>query len=574
MIIKTLSDRLLQALEEKKLIDARQRKKVLDIHKKKGETVGKLLITENIITYTDFIAVLSEQLEIPAIDLSKYKVDANIGRLLPEKITRRHNLLPIAKIGNTLTIAMSDPTDIMAIEDVEASMPREIKKLTIVIAADNAIKDAFVSVFGTPGEDIAKVIEGVKTDDVEVIEEDRLDLEEVVEESKKAPIVKIVSLILNEALKRRASDIHIEPCENDLRVRYRIDGALQETLRLPKKNQNAVIARLKIMSKLDITETRLPQDGRFKIKIADREVDFRVSILPITFGNKVVLRALDKSSLGAGLDKLGFLPQPLESFKKALKRPFGMILLTGPTGSGKSTTLYSIVNNLNTMERNIVTIEDPVEYEVEGITQIQTNADIGLTFANGLKSILRQNPDVVMVGEIRDSETADIAIKASLTGQLVLSTLHTNDAVGALTRLVDMGIEPFLVSASLILAGAQRLCRKICLRCKEEVNIPRSVLQRIGGSVNVDNLMKKRPFYHGKGCPKCGNTGYLGRMGVLETLLIDDCVRDMITMRASTDKIKEYAISKGMMTLRDSALEKFATGITTLEEVLRITTGK
>ncbi|MGB2706114.1 MAG: GspE/PulE family protein, partial [Candidatus Omnitrophota bacterium] len=330
-------------------------------------------------------------------------------------------------------------------------------------------------------------------------------------------------------------------------------------------------ARLKIMSRLDITETRIPQDGRFRIKLGQREIDFRVSVLPIAFGNKIVLRALDKSNLSVGLEELGFLEKPLLAFKKALERPFGMILLTGPTGSGKSTTLYSIVSKLNTPQRNIVTIEDPVEYEVEGITQIQVNADIGLTFASGLRSLLRQSPDIVMVGEIRDFETADIAIKASLTGQLVLSTLHTNDAAGAITRLIDMGVEPFLIAASLILTGAQRLERKICPRCKEPVEIPRSVLERIGG-VNIDALMKRRPFYRGKGCPRCNNTGYMGRMGVLEALPIDDKIRDMIVKRIPNDEIKKYAVSRGMMTLRDSALENFAAGLTTLEEILRITT--
>ncbi|MBL7155571.1 MAG: Flp pilus assembly complex ATPase component TadA [Candidatus Omnitrophica bacterium] len=569
---KTLSDKLLDILKEKKLISEDQLKRVLDIRKKAGGSLGKILIKENIITHKDLVIFLSEELHIPPLDLSKYKIDPKIAKLVPEKIALRHNLIPISKIANTLTIAMSDPTDVLAIDDVKTILSRNADNIEVIIAADNDIKDALGKIYGAPTEDMAKIVKDAGTESVEVVEEEKLDVGEITEESQKAPIVKIVSLILNEALRGRASDIHIEPCEKDLRVRYRIDGALQEALRLPKKNQNAVIARLKIMSKLDITETRVPQDGRFRIKLGQKEIDFRVSILPIAFGNKVVLRALDKSNLSIGLEKLGFLREPLKAFKKALERPFGMILLTGPTGSGKSTTLYSIVNNLNTPKVNIVTIEEPVEYEVEGITQIQVNPDIGLTFASGLRSILRQNPDIIMIGEIRDFETADIAIKASLTGQLVLSTLHTNDAIGAITRLIDMGVEPFLVSASLVLTAAQRLCRKICPRCKEPIDIPRSVFERIGGGVDIDKLMKRRPFYHGKGCPRCNNTGYLGRMGLLETLTIDDTIRDMIIKRVSSDEIRKYALSQGMMLLRDSALENFASGQTTLEEVLRITT--
>ncbi len=515
---------------------------------------------------------LSEQLDIPPMDLSKYRVDPQIAKLIPEKLAFKYNLIPMSKIGNTLTVAMSDPTDVLAIDDIKMMLPGGIENIDIIIAAGNDIKDALTKTFGAPAEDLSAVMKDVGSENVEVLEEERLDVSEITAESKSAPIVKIVSLILNEALRARASDIHIEPCERDLRVRYRIDGALREALRLPKKNQNAVIARLKIMSKLDITETRVPQDGRFRIKLGQKKMDFRVSILPIAFGNKIVLRALDKANLDVGLDKLGFFEKPLLAFKKALERPFGMILLTGPTGSGKSTTLYSIVNKLNTPERNIVTIEDPVEYEVEGITQIQANTDIGLTFANGLRSVLRQSPDIVMVGEIRDFETADIAIKAALTGQIVLSTLHTNDAAGAITRLVDMGVEPFLIAASLILTAAQRLQRKICPRCKEPVDIPRSVLERIGGNINIDALMKRKPFYHGKGCPRCNNTGYMGRMGVLESLPIDDAIRDMIIRRVPNDEVKKYAVSRGMMTLRDSALENFAAGLTTLEEALRITT--
>jgi type IV pilus assembly protein PilB len=448
-------------------------------------------------------------------------------------------------------------------------------KIDLAIAPENEIKDAINSYYGTTAQtqEIAKILEEVKPgDDVEFVEEERIDVSEVTEESQKAPIVKVVSLILNEAIKKRASDIHIEPCEKFLRVRYRIDGSLHDIFTLPKKNQNAVLARLKIMSRLDITETRMPQDGRFKISFEGKEIDFRVSVLPITFGGKVVLRILDKSSINIGLEKLGFLPGPLNTFRTALARPYGMLLVTGPTGSGKSTTLYSIISQLNTPERNIITLEDPVEYETEGITQIPARPEIGLTFATGLKSVLRQTPDIIMVGEIRDFETADIAIKASLTGQLILSTLHTNDSAGAITRLIDMGVEPFLVASSLVLASAQRLMRKICENCKEEMPVPAEVLERLGlesAEVKKKNI---KTFYKGRGCQHCNDTGYYGRVAILEALLIDDQVRSMVMRKASSDEIKDYAVKQTkMLTLRDNAIQNCIMGITTLEEVLRVT---
>ncbi len=566
----TLRDKLLELLEKKGILSKEKAKEVKASQKRTRGAIGKILIGENIISYRDLMIFLSEELSIPPIDLSKYKIDPKVAKLIPEKLSNKYNIIPISKIGKTITIAMSDPTDIFAIDDVKAVISGG--EVDIVIASETDIKETITKIYGSDLGDISKIVKGLESGSVELLEEERIDIGEITAESKKAPIVKVVSLILNEALRRRASDIHVEPTEKDLRVRYRVDGALREALRLPKKNQNAVIARLKIMARLDITENRLPQDGRFRIRVGAKEIDFRVSVLPIAFGNKIVLRALDKANLSIGLEKLGFLPKPLKEFEKALTKPFGMILLTGPTGSGKSTTLYSIISRLNVPEKNIVTIEDPVEYEVEGITQIQANPDIGLTFAEGLKSTLRQTPDIVMVGEIRDSETADIAIKAALTGQLVLSTLHTNDAIGAITRLIDMGIEPFLVSASLVLVGAQRLCRKICPRCKEVVDIPRSVLERVVGKKNIDDLMKRKPFYQGKGCSHCNSTGYFGRIALLEAFTIDDTIRDMIVKRASIDEIKKYALSQGMMTLYDGALENVASGTTTLEEALRITT--
>ncbi|MCM8781256.1 MAG: GspE/PulE family protein, partial [Candidatus Omnitrophica bacterium] len=352
---------------------------------------------------------------------------------------------------------------------------------------------------------------------------------------------------------------------------YRIDGSLHEALRLPKTNQNAILARLKIISGLDITENRIPQDGRFKVKFEGKEVDFRVSSLPTTFGQKFVLRLLDKSNLSVGLDKLGFSEQPLRIFKEAIAKPFGMILVTGPTGSGKSTTLYSILNQLNTPEKNIITIEDPVEYQIEGITQVQVKPDIGLDFASGLRSILRQSPDIIMIGEIRDSETADIAVKASLTGQLVLSTLHTNDAISSITRLIDMGLEPFLVASSLIMLCAQRLCRKICPKCKKPIEVTEDFLKRIGFAKGSQR--EKITFYTAEGCKFCNYTGFYGRVAILETVMIDDTIRGMIIRKSSIDEIKKYAIEqRGMKTLRDDGFLKVREGLTTIEEALRITT--
>ncbi len=566
---KSLRDRLVEILEKSEVLKKGQLEKSISIQQKSGGSLGKILVEQGFISHQDLMVFLSQQLNIPPIDLSKYKIDPDIIKLIPEKIARQYKLIPISRLGNTLTVAMSDPTNIIAMDDMKTLTNYAID---LVIATEQNIESAISNYYAAGSEAaISSIIaEGEGSgEELEVVEEEKVDVSEISAESKKAPVVKVVSMILNEALNKRASDVHIEPQEKSLRVRYRVDGRLQDALSIPKSNQRAIIARLKIMSKLDITETRLPQDGRFKIKFRDKEIDFRVSVLPVSFGNKIVLRALDKSSLSMGLEKLGFSPEPLKNFKAALKRPYGMILITGPTGSGKSTTLYSILSQLNTLDKNIVTIEDPVEYQLEGITQVQANPDIGLTFSSGLKSLLRQSPDIVMIGEIRDFETADIAIKASLTGQLVLSTLHTNDAPSAITRLVDMGIEPFLIASSVIMTAAQRLCRKICPYCKEKYEIPRSVLERIGA--NIEELAKKKTFYRGKGCKRCNNTGYLGRIGTLETFIIDDTIRELILKKSSADEIKKYAVSKGMKTLRENALKKFAEGLTTLEEVLRIT---
>ena len=569
----SFKEKLVDILINGNLVKQGNLDKALELQKSEGGSLGKILVKKGFISQKDLMLVMSQQLNIPPIMLSRYRVDKSLLQLIPEKIARKYSIMPVSKLGTVLTIAMSDPLNIFAIDDLRMYTKYDIEP---IVATEDDITESIGANYGTQSQDMAGMISDAEISDLEVVKDDsdeaRIDVSEIQEESKKAPIVKIVNLILNEAMKRRASDIHIEPCERMLRIRYRIDGSLREALTLPKKNQNAVLARLKIMSKLDMTETRMPQDGRFSISFQGKEIDFRLSVLPVAFGGKIVLRALDKSNLSVGLDKLGFLPGPLDTFKKALLKPYGMIVVTGPTGSGKSTTLYSIINQLNTTERHIVTLEDPVEYELGGITQVHVKPEIGLTFASGLKSVLRQSPDIVMVGEIRDFETADIAIKASLTGQLILSTLHTNDAAGAITRLVDMGVEPFLVASSLVMSSAQRLIKGICPNCKESVQIERTVLERLGISrQEVESVMSHKTF-KGKGCPKCNNTGYYGRIGLLEAMLIDDVIRDMIMRKTSSDEIKGHAVkTNGMKTLRDNAIENLVNGVTTLEEVLRVT---
>lgn len=566
-----LKKRLLEALKNSRLLTQEQLNKAIDIQKSGGGNLGAILLKQGSIKEKDLALLLSSSLNLPILNLSRFTIDPEVVKLIPEKIAKQYRVIPVSKIGNTITLCMVDPLNIFAIDDIKILTSYNIDP---VISTDKEVADAIQNYYGAESSQLSQILKEVKeaeeSDPMEVAStesEEIVDIEEAAKQSKVAPIVKVVNLMITEALENRASDIHVEPQEDSLRIRYRIDGTLRKAFSLPKKDQNAVVTRLKIMSGLDITEWRIPQDGRFRIRMRDKEVDFRVSVLPASHGSKVVMRALDRTSLSIGLSKLGYLPGPLKAFEEAIKKPYGMILVTGPTGSGKSTTLYSIITQLNTPEKNIVTIEDPVEYQVEGITQIQVNPEIKFTFATGLRSILRQTPDIVLIGEIRDFETADIAIKASLTGQLLFSTLHTNDACGAITRLIDMGVEPFLVTSSLVAVAAQRLCRKICPNCKEPYEVTPAVLKRLGIKPAKDTV-----FYHGKGCGKCNDTGYLGRMGTLEILLIDDTIRDMVIKGSSSDEIREYAVSHGMKTLRDNAFKKALAGLTTIEEVLRITT--
>ncbi|MCG2713553.1 MAG: GspE/PulE family protein [Candidatus Omnitrophica bacterium] len=566
----SLKENIIDILLKSKHITKEQLDRALDLQKEKGIPLRRVLVEKGIITEDALLSLFSEQLYMPALRLAKYKFDQEVINLIPERMAKLYNIIPLSRIGSTLTVSISDPLNIFALDDLKNFTGCNID---IVLSPEDEIAHAIETQYRKDTKDMQNILEesilGQDTNvtkNLGLIKSDEIELSNTMQESEKAPIVQLVDIVLAQALKRRASDIHIEPEVDCLRIRYRIDGSLHDVLRVPKINQNAILARLKIISNLDITENRIPQDGRFKVKTEGREVDFRVSSLPTTFGQKFVLRALDKANLSIGLDKLGFSEQPARIFKEAVLKPFGMMLVTGPTGSGKSTTLYSVLNQLNVPERNIVTIEDPVEYQVEGITQMQVKPDIGLDFASGLRSILRQSPDVIMIGEIRDAETADIAIKAALTGQLVLSTLHTNDAISSITRLIDMGVEPFLVASSVIMLCAQRLVRKICLKCRKQIDIPNEFLEKIG-------FMEKTKFYTATGCKFCGNTGFYGRIAVLETILIDDAMREMIIRRKSMDEIKEYAVKKlGMKTLRDDAYQKVKEELTTLDEAIRITT--
>ena len=570
--MKILDNIILEALRKNKRVSEADIQKVLEKHEQDSKAKLWSLLTQNgLIGEKELASILSVELQIPFLNLSRYKINPELAGLIPEKFARKHQIVPVSRIGIQLTVAMADPLNIFAVDDISILTK---SKIDCVISTEKDIQEALEKLYATQ-QSISSIAEeiGAFGEDIEVVKSGEDDGEgAVVSKESQVPMIKMVDLFLREALKKCASDIHIEPFENRIRVRYRIDGHMQEAFTIPKKNQSALLTRLKIMSKLDITENRIPQDGRFKIKFPEKEVDFRVSILPTYFGSKVVLRILDKSALSVGLENLGLLPETLDAFNAAVNKPFGMILITGPTGSGKSTTLYSILNKLNTSDRNVITIEDPIEYQVRGISQIQAKQEVGMDFASGLRAILRQSPDVVMVGEIRDGETADIAIKASLTGQLVLSTLHTNDAAGAVTRLVDMGVEPFLISSSVVLVAAQRLCRRICNFCKQKIDIPHDTFVKLG--IDIDKIApdpKARVFLHGKGCEKCAKTGYKGRMSIVETLVIDDDIRDMIVRRASSLEIKNYAVEHGMSTLRIDAFKKFCMGLTTLDEVIHVT---
>ncbi len=562
---ESLRKKVIDLLVESHGIDRGKLEKILKSPKARAQGLGTILIEEGLITQAELLNILAQGLAIPPMNLNRYRPDPSLADIVPEQTARQYRLVPVSKIGSRLSVAMVDPLNVLALDDLAMLTSLEISP---ILASEQDIEGAIRLLYQHPADQLEAFLADTEEEDAQEAEaeEEVVDLSALGMAGKKAPIVKVVDMMISESIKARASDIHVEPYEDEVRVRYRIDGALQEAFRLPKRHQNPFLTRLKIISSMDITESRLPQDGRFKVRSEGREIDFRVSALPVSSGNKIVMRALDKSNLSVSLDQLGFLPGSLKAFKAAIARPYGLILVTGPTGSGKSTTLYSILNQMNEPGRNILTVEDPVEYQVDGITQVQVNPEIGLSFANVLKTFLRQAPDVVLVGEIRDGETADIAIKASLTGQIVLATLHTNDAPSAVTRLMDMGVDPFLLSSSLIFVAAQRLCRQICPRCKAADSLSASKIKQLGVK-----LPKEIKLFRGKGCPACRKTGFRGRFGILEAMLVDDAIRERIILKRSPDEIKAYAISKGMKTLRDEGLEHCLLGRTTLAEVLKVT---
>jgi type IV pilus assembly protein PilB len=562
--MSSVRERIINALLQLPGIDRSMIDGALALQGEQHVTLSEALVRKAVITEKDLVLLLVRELNIPSVDLRHFKLDPRLKDDVPERLARQYNLIPISTIGVNLTVALDDPLNVFALDDL-----RDLtgKKIDVVMAGPSQIREAIDRFYGGESQGtVAELSKTMEVSDFEIITDTRTEDNADIDGSEQAPVIRMVNLVIKEALRQRASDIHMEPTEGNMRVRYRVDGVLIDVLDIPRENMNAVIVRIKIMARMDITVSQIPQDGRFKMRLSGKEVDFRVSILPIAHGSKIVMRVLDKDNLSVGLAQLGLSDHSMVLLEEGIVKPFGMILVTGPTGSGKSTTLYSIINKLNGVDRNIITVEDPVEYLVDGLTQIEVRMDIGFSFAAALRSILRQSPDIVMVGEIRDNETADIAIKASLTGQLVFATLHTNDSAGALTRLVDMNVEPFLVASSLVLVCAQRLARKICPHCKHPVDIHPEVLKKFEGRLDAKTI-----FFQGKGCDHCRHTGYRGRFAVTEILMMDDMIREMLLSGRSSDDIKEYARrNRGLRVLWDDAVERLAQGQTTVEEVLRV----
>jgi len=592
-----LTERLGELLIKRNFITPDQLKRALDEQKLKGGRLESNLVRLGYIKEDELLSFLSAQYRVPSVKLSKIEINPNVIKLIPSSTAKKYFIIPVHRIGPKLTLAMADPSNIIVIDEIKFMTGFNVEP---VVASETEIVDAIKKYYGgsggaassTTGSDYSELgedpnnfsdlglaidDEAAHTEDFDALVHGAVENVEVVDAQAQdedtgeieGPIIKIVNGILLKAIKSGASDIHFEPYEKSFRVRYRVDGVMRREMTLPTQIKNAIVSRLKIMAKLDIAERRLPQDGRIKLRLAKgREMDFRVSSVPILFGEKVVLRLLDKSALQLDMTKLGFEESSLEDFKAALRKPVGMILVTGPTGSGKTTTLYSALSELNKETENIMTAEDPVEYNFMGINQVQMHEEIGLTFASSLRSFLRQDPDIIMVGEIRDFETAQIAVQAALTGHLVLSTVHTNDAPGTITRLIDMGIEPFLISSAVILILAQRLIRKICTECREPTKVHPQLLIDLG--VPPDEV-KTFPVYKGKGCPICNHTGYKGRLGLYEVMPMKDEIKELVLSRASTSETKKEAIRLGMKTLRQSGIIKIRDGMTTIEEVLRST---
>jgi type IV pilus assembly protein PilB len=565
MSIKSFGERIADVLIEDGLLLSGQLEEATEIQKKQGGRLLKILTDRNYVTEQDMVISMGRCLDTPPINLSRVRVPEEVLDLVPKDMARAYKLAPICRLGNKLFVAMADPLNVLALDDLRQRTKMEIVPM---ITTERAVIEALSGV-NSAGHQMEQMIQEVAKEagEAEIVANKRedIDLDRLAHESEDAPVIKIVNLILVQALKEKASDIHIEPFEKSLKLRYRVDGALVEASSPPKALQLPIASRIKILAGLDIAERRLPQDGRFRIRVSGKEVDLRISVLPTVHGEKIVIRLLDKSALQGSIDHLGMDEATLAVFRKAIDAPHGMILVTGPTGSGKTTTLYTVLQELNSPDYNIVTVEDPIEYQLAGVNQVAVKSDIGLDFAGALRSILRQDPDIVMIGEIRDNETADIAVKAALTGHQVLSTLHTNDAAGAITRLDDMGIEPFLISTSVILSCAQRLVRRICPNCREEYRPEPETLAKLG----IEDV--ETTFYHGAGCDRCKRRGYLGRAAILEVLPVSETIRRLIIKRASAAVIKSQAATEGMKTLRMVGIDKAREGVTTLEEVCRVT---
>ena len=571
--VKTFGERIADALVEDGLLNAKQVEELLELQKKEGTRLLKLVVEKSYVSEIDLVVSMGRVLNIPPINLPRVTILPEIAELLPREVIQNHKVLPIARLENKLFVAMADPLNVLAIDDIRRLTKLEVSPL---ITSEKSILDKLTILDAAKGASMEDIIQDAQkqsddeSNDLETVKEavEEVNLDQLAASTEEAPVIKLANLILVQAIKDRASDIHIEPFEKVIRLRYRVDGSLLDATPPPKQMQLALISRLKIMGNLDIAERRLPQDGRMRVKVGGKDFDLRISIMPTVHGEKVVLRVLDKSNLSASIDKLGLDPDTFQQVKSAIDAPHGLILVTGPTGSGKTTTLYSALNELNSPVYNIITVEDPVEFQIPGINQVPTKKEIGLTFANALRSILRQDPDIIMIGEIRDTETAEIAIEAALTGHQVLSTMHCNDAPGAIARLDDMGIAPFLISSSVILACAQRLMRRICSHCKEPVDYPAQMFQ----DLSIDpSMFDGSPLYRGRGCDRCKNSGYAGRMAVIEGMTISDEIRKLIISRASTREMGKVAVGQGMRTLRMVALDRVRDGTSTLEQVLLLT---
>jgi type IV pilus assembly protein PilB len=560
------SNRLGELLVRNKLIDESQLAKALAEQKSQGGRLGASLIRLGYLKEEELSAFLSRQYGVPSINLAEFEIDPGVIRLVPPDVAQKYQIIPINRAGSTLIVAMSDPSNIFAIDDIKFMTGFNVE---VVVAPDTSIKAA-IDKYYDQSATLADVMNDLEDIDLEVIDDaDDVDVSELAKASEDAPVVKLVNLILTDAIKRKASDIHIEPYELSFRVRYRIDGVLYEVMKPPMKLRAAITSRIKIMAEMDIAERRLPQDGRIKIKLGGgKDMDYRVNCLPTLFGEKIVCRLLDKSNLQLDMTKLGYEEAALQWFKQEIHKPFGMVLVTGPTGSGKTVSLYSALAELNKVTENISTAEDPVEFNFAGINQCQMHEEIGLNFASALRAFLRQDPDIIMIGEIRDFETAEIGVKAALTGHLVLSTLHTNDAPSTINRLLNMGIEPFLVASAVNLITAQRLGRRVCGECKELEDVPAQALIDAGvPAAEVGEYV----CYRGVGCPTCNNTGYKGRIGIYQVMPMFEGIRELILAGANTAEIKRESMRLGVKTMRQSALTKLKEGATTLEEVLRVT---